>query len=102
MSSPRVATVDDSELLTHRDRRQLCSILVEGGPLSISVLAERLADRAGGGGAFDDPAAARLALRHNHLPNLRDRGIVDYEPAGEFVSITDQVTFEVDDADLVT
>ncbi|ELZ08960.1 hypothetical protein C479_12569 [Halovivax asiaticus JCM 14624] len=101
MSSPRWPAVDSSELLTHGDRRRLCSILAASGSLPISVLAERLVDRAGGS-TFDDPTAARIALRHNHLPRLRDRGIVDYEPGDEFVSITDQVTFEADDADLVT
>ncbi|MFC3957905.1 DUF7344 domain-containing protein [Halovivax cerinus] len=101
MSLPPVQAVDDSELLTHRDRRQLCAILAASGPLPISVLAERLVERAGSR-SFDDPTAARVALCHNHLPRLRDRGIVDYEPGDETVCISDRITFEVDEADLVT
>jgi hypothetical protein len=101
MSPSTVAVADDQELITHRTRRQLCTVLNRAGSIPIPRLAARIADRLATGSATSTEQL-RIALRHNHLPRLAERGLVRYARGGETVTLPDRVSFEDGDDDLVT
>ncbi|ELY65950.1 DUF7344 domain-containing protein [Natronococcus jeotgali] len=79
-------------LLADPRRRYLLESLQPGAPTTLSALAEEIAARERGepAGTIDRTVRRRIeiALVHNHLPRLADRGVIAYDPTTDRVVLT--------------
>lgn len=75
--------------LTDRRRRYTLYYLQEGKRASLDEIAERIAawehDRSVDEVSDDTRAEIEIALYHNHLPQLREAGMIDYNGDSEMV-----------------
>lgn len=73
-------------LLAKRRRRLALEILQESpSALTTEELTNRLVDREFENATVDDVQSVRLTLHHNHLPQLDESNVVDYDAAEETV-----------------
>lgn len=71
-------------LASERRRNALYVLYQSAGPLSVSTLAEEVAELEGA-----DAERVATALFHVHLPKLADIGVVEYDTDDEAVRLTD-------------
>lgn len=84
-------TEDFHAVLADATRRQVVSRLLDEDPVSVDALAEHVAasERPTPNGSAGNRTDVHLTLRHNHLPRLADRGLINYDIENGIVALTD-------------
>lgn len=81
-----VTDTERHKLLADERRRSLLEILAsESCPIELETLAKALTKRADDSDGITDPETLQISLHHQHLPILRNYGIISYDPRERLV-----------------
>jgi len=70
------------EALAHERRRYLCYLLCDRSELQVDDAVSAIADWESDDGAAAEPhrERVRISLLHSHIPKLRSKNVVDFDP----------------------